>query len=305
MAVLPQYRFERLEDRHFPAVSHIFKAAFGIKRSPAYLKAKYDTAWCGVRHVAHLAFKGDTPAGFYGAVPQRFRRGDATLLGAHTCDSFVVPEFQRQGLHRELALRTYDHMREVDIRFVYAYHSEATYRQCQKLGWADLAQLRGYYLPTGAWPGMKVRNRLFPGKWPAAFDNLERLVSMPNSQASEDTLTLDYCPEFFTYKSFTPNRVLQLGASKVWLKTGGTLLVGDMQAEDTETLKNDLETLRTLAGRVGYGRILFQVFPGSTIDLLLKEVAVGFDSWPISYKCLSDPIEMSVWRGNFGDLDTF
>lgn len=294
-----------MTDKDLPAIQYLMREVFGKRYSLEYLAKKYDTAWAGLQNVAYLAFHQDAPVAMYGALAQRFRRGNETLLGVHTCDSFTLSQFQGQGLHRELALQAYETMRSEGVQFVYAYHSEATFHACKKLDWQEGPHLIGYWVETGKPAWSRLRNKLQPDFFPRSFHPHLKKGGMHNSHQKEHVLHVDYAPDFFQYKSFTPNAVISDGKAHFWVKSGAVLMVGDGYAETDSDLKNGVDWLKNLSGKAGFGKILFQAHPESALNRVLPSFSVGFQSWLVGYCPFSETVDWKKWRGNFGDLDTF
>lgn len=286
---------------------YLFREVFKKRVSEEYLTKKYDTSWTGLKHVAWLAYQSGQPVAMYGALPQRFRQGNDTFLGVHTCDSFTLETHQRKGLHQELALRAYECMRGEGVPFVYAYHSEATYHSCKKLNWKEGPVMQGFWLPTNRLGYARIRNRLFPERIPAGLLKLRHDSEFMNSYHGGLHFHVDYANDLLAYKSFSSNLVIRLGSAIFWVKSGAVLMVGDARAENEEDMLNGVKALQDFAGQNGFAKILFQLHPEAALKLALKEIpgVVPFDSWPVGYLPLGGDVDWKNWRGNYADLDTF
>lgn len=309
---MENYQFRRLSDALLPDVQRLFLEVFQKRVSLSYLKGKYDTSYLGVKHLCFLAYAGERPVSFYGALPQQFSHPNGAFLAAHTCDSFTVPDHQRKGLHRQLALKTYALMQEHGLKFVYAFHSENTYHSCKKLDWKEGKRMHGYWIGTGGLPWGKIARKL-PLVKKAYLNRLEhklkQLEASPqhfqNSQSGTSGIWQDYQPSFLAYKAFAGNSLIELEGVRFWIKGTGAILVGDAVFQDQAQFLKGLESLKALARSLGLPKILFQTGQGSPLDLALQSFATGFESWRAGYLSFSPELDMDGLKVNFGDLDTF
>ena len=311
---MSKYTFPRLEDKRIPHVKYLFKEVFNKKVTQNYLWAKYDTSYLGAKHLCYLAYHDDEPIAFYGAIPQRFRTRGQEFLAVHTCDSFTMAAYQRQGLHRDLALKSYDLMKEHGVKFVYAFHSENTFHSCKKLGWDEGKRMRGYYLITGAFPMGQMMFKV--GLQKSVIHKADRLFhryqiekhEFTNSQAGEEGMWHDYQRSFFMYKSYSPNYLLDFIGVKFWIKVAGAAIwVGDVSFGNREHFFQGHHALAKFGKKLGIPKILYQVRVGTPLDAALRTVEPdpGFESWRVGYLAFDESLDMSQLNVNFGDLDTF
>jgi GNAT superfamily N-acetyltransferase len=304
-------RFERLGDTNLEDALELYNSVFRKRASLDYLRRKYDTAYTGLKHITYLAYDGSTPVGFYGALPQVFTCDGSDFIGVHTCDSITHPQYQGRGVHRDLALRAYDLMRDHGVKLVYAFHSEATFHACKKLSWSSLQRMRGFRIPVRTLPVATMCQRL-PGLV-TVFDRRARAVlarfadqtPFVNSNQGEGAMCVRYSPEFFRYKSFSANGVVRAGPIRAWVKVAGGLMIGDLEFVSEADLWAGLPGLQALARRIGCNHILFQTFPGSRLERCLSRRLQSFDSWLVGYLTFDPEVPVDRWLANFGDLDTF
>ncbi len=312
MPAASSFRFERLCNNHWEALQSLFLEVFHKRVSVEYLQRKYDTSYTGVKHLTYLAFDGERPIAFYGALPQTFSFGDKTLLGVHTCDSITLPSYQRRGLHGTLAQKAYALMRDHGVRFVYAFHSDATLRACAPLGWQTHHRMQAHRIPTGIPPLATAFHRTsLLGR---LHDRLGRRIlqsqisdpnTFDNSAVTRGEMCVRYSAEFFAYKDFTPNAILDFGGCRAWVRSGPGLWVGDLHFDDSESLDQTIIGLKRLARRLGCSHILFQTSPGTALNTELGSRFQGVDSWIVGWLPFDDDLPSGSWQTNFGDLDTF
>jgi GNAT superfamily N-acetyltransferase len=303
---------EPLSERLFDGVAALHRSTFRSHCTREHLAAKYDTSWVGVGTVATVAVADGRVVGFYGAIPQRFRREPHTFAGVHTCDSMVAAECRGRGLHGRMAREAYRLMSDRGVLLAYAYHSEATFRACEPLGWDVAMRLNTYRFPISTLPmsTLAFRHRTLERAYLRFWRRLIAPIrvdppSMENSGRRTGSLHVDYSPEFFAYKRFSPNAIVTLAGTSVWIRAGRTLWVGDFDAPDQATAHRGLDGLVRLARRAGSHAVVFQVSPGSwTDDILSSRGTPGIGARVGTLK-LGDPVDLANWNANFGDFDTF
>ncbi|MFT4524337.1 MAG: hypothetical protein ACI85F_000478 [Bacteroidia bacterium] len=311
MAEKAPYRTERLDDSNLKDVQFLYKKIFGKRISLENLTKKYDTSYTGIKHVTFLAYDGTKPIAFYGALPQLMNHKGETILAVHTCDSLTLPDYQRKGLHKMLALKAYDLMKEQGVRFVYAFHSENTFHSCKKLDWELGITIRGFTIKTAGLPFVKALRKFRPFIGP--LNRYNRNVLLPfqipvetfENSNSNSGLYHVYDQAFFSYKCFTNNLVIKIENVKFWLNITSRVSVGDVVFESETDLLKGIKKLKKLTSQIGLNEILFQTTPGSKIEHALSKHFTGFESWKVGFYCFDDEIDVRQLKSNFGDLDTF
>lgn len=304
-------RFERLSDSNLPHVLELYNETFKDPITLDRLRRKYDTSYLGLRHLTYLAYDGGTPVAFYGALPQEFIADGEVFFGVHTCDSITRAGYRGRGVHRDLAEQAYRLMKNHGVRLVYAFHSEATFHACRKLGWSTHARMRGFKIPVAGLPVAALCRRLssFRPRYDAHLRRVLHAEADPrpfvNSHYREGAMCVRYSPAFFAYKTFSHNAVVSVGPTRAWVKAAGGLMVGDVEFDREDDIVAGVAGLRRLARRLGCHHLLFQTFPGSRLETSLSRHWRGFDTWLVGYRAFDSTLPVDRWRTNFGDLDTF
>ena len=305
---LKNIRTERLSEANMPHLRFLYNTIFGKKESLNYLKSKYTTPASESRYLSFLAYAEEKPVAFYGAIPQRFRRGEEISWGAHTCDSLTLPEWQGQGLHALLAKESYALMQEQGFRFVYAYHSENTFHSCKKLGWQVARNLLGCEISISKLPVSGLRHQLGFSRQnlnkAGVLKNDKSFIENPWSQVGR-FWQVDYDLEWFKYKRFSPNGVVQAGPLKAWIRLKTDLWVGAMEAGTPPQIKTALRALIELGRQVGATKILFQMESDSPVLPFLEENNIVFECFRLGYFSWEPDFEIGNYRFNLSDLDTF
>jgi hypothetical protein len=304
------YKYYQLEKTHLKDVQYIFLKAFNKKVSIDYLIHKYDTSYLGIKPVATIAYDNQKPIAFYGAIPQLFELNGDKFLIALACDSYTLPQYQKKGLHYNLALRSYELMKKYDLKLVYAFHSENTYYSTKKLNWIELPSMKRFHIHTGALPIAKVINKLRLNK---LFSRLMFSVFKPyiiqtaeNPLAMNNKLHQRYSKSFYKYKeSFNPHFIISINNCIFYVKCSSILHIGYIDYKNIASLKAALETLTKLCKKMGISEILFQLDSTTKQHKELSILEEGLPSWKMGYLLFDEQIDISKIGFNYADVDTF
>jgi Acetyltransferase (GNAT) domain len=308
------YRIARISDAHMEGVTYLFNALFQKKVTTAYLRQKYDTAYCGLSQVSYLAYtaEGEVVA-LYGALPFAFQQGALTMHIVQACDSLTLPTHQRRGLHFRLANAAYEDMRAQGVWFVFALHSDTTYQHTKRLGWKAGTRMSRFHVRINTLPVNKIIYRFFPALFPA-YDRWvrrrwRRLIQpdawFDNPLHAEGWLCVRYTPAFFRYKAFSGSYILHIEGIYIWVKLQGALLVGALSACDEAAVRKVLDRLRPMCRRAGISEILFQISSDTRLAHSLAALLPAHPSWLVGYLDFNGMANFDALRFNFGDLDAF
>lgn len=305
------YRYERLSDDRIADVKFLFKKVFKKNVSSEYLLKKYATDYVGVKHMCFLAYHDNMPVAFYGAVPQLFNYDQQLFKVAHACDSITLPSHHRKGLHTNLALRSYDLMRENNIKFVYAMHSEKTLRATKKLGWKVGENMIRYHIPIFTVPIAKVTNRIsfldqaYQKRVKSILSHFKLQTSFLNPLNDKNWLSQAYSDSFFDYKNFSPNHLIEVKGVKMWLKVQSIIHVGAFQSESVLKLKAAITDLIKIGKKIGATEIQFHTSDQTVQNSQLNQLHSGLNSWTVGYLDLDSALPLEKFKLNYGDHDTF
>jgi len=302
------YRLKRVDNNDFPAIKELFWKVFKKKVSLHYLQNKYNTSYLGVQYICSIAYCDDVPVAFYGAIPQKFKNNEREIFVAHACDSYTLPNHQRKGLHYELARFAYDIMRENDMKYVYAFHSENTYFSTKKLGWKEHEHLQRYHIKVHTLPIGKVLNKL---RWTNIYDvffnqkvSLEATKKLTSEH--EEKFQIQLKDNFITYKnSFKSHYCIELEGCVFWLKIQAIIHVGKFYAPSAEALQKAIKKLKRKAFMLGITEFLFQVDADSNMAKQLQTIIQPKESWLVGYLDFDPDINLNDFIFTYSDLDTF
>jgi GNAT superfamily N-acetyltransferase len=302
------YQLKRVDNNDFPAIKELFWKVFKKKVTLTYLQNKYNTSYLGVNYICSIAYCDDIPVAFYGAIPQKFKNNKEEIYVAHACDSYTLPNHQRKGLHYELAKLAYEIMKEHDMKYVYAFHSENTYYSTKKLGWKEHENLQRFHVKVNTLPVGKVLNKL---RW----TNLYNVFFNQNvSQKAIDKLTsehkekfrLKFTKDFIEYKnSFKSHYCIEIDECVFWVKIQAIMHVGKFYAPSAEALQKALKKLKRKAFFLGITELLFQVDQHSIMATQLQTVVQPKESWLVGYLDFDPQIDLKEFIFTYSDLDTF
>lgn len=304
------YSYYQFEEKHIKDAQYIFKNAFNFLVSEDFIKNKYNTSHLGIESISTIAFDKDKPIAFYGAIPQMFTNGKQEILIAHACDSYTLPEYQKKGLHYNLALKSYQLMQQNNIKMVYAFHSENTFYSTKKLNWKEYKNLIRFHIKTSNIPRSKIYNKL-------GFNNITHAKALKvlqpyiikkakNSFSKTDFFHQKYNSEFYNYKNgFNNHFLVKLDGCTFYLKLNSIVNVGFFDFDTEENFKTGVEKLKALISKIGFNEMLFQVDSHSNQHNILLKTLKPSPSWLLGYLPFDEMIDITEFRFNFTDLDTF
>ena len=302
-------KYVRMEDCYLPDLQMLFAKIFRRKVTIEYLQNKYDTGYLGIKYLCCMAFDQKKAIAFYGAIPQKFTRGNESILVAHACDSLTLEEYRRKGLHYNLARMSYEIMRSAGVKFVYAFHSENTYWSTRKLNCKEGIHMQRNHLRVNMVPFAKAWRKIFLEKF---YQKYVIRILQPYSTnfkigVPPEKFQQDYNPNFLDYKSnFTGIHCLNLEDCQFIIKIESIMKVGFFVAPTIQQFRIALDKLKHIAFILGVNEILFQVSPNSTCGQMLDNVLESKQSWLVGYFSFDKRFDdLSQFDFNYLDLDTF
>jgi hypothetical protein len=276
------------------------------------LRRKYNTSYLGKPYFGYFAFRNDRPVAFHGCILFRLKYSDQTELAAQFGSAMTLKEFSGQGLFTRLGEMTEEDLKKEGIRMIFGFPNQnSEFGYINKLGWKFEVRMNGYKVRTRAIPYEKILRRTgFQNLYQRMAESaLEKLILknyvLSNSLENADKVTVLRDENFFRYKNFTSNYILDLNGIKLWVKPCGALHVGDLERITENKLTQLMKDLKLLARRLGLSEIIFQFPEGSENDQLFKKHFQGFSSWIVGYKSLGTNWPLKKLQLCYGDLDTF
>lgn len=302
------YRLKRVDKSDFLAIKELFWKVFNKKVTLAYLQNKYNTSYLGINYICSIAYYKEIPVAFYGAIPQKFKNNNEEILVAHACDSYTLPNHQRKGLHYALAKFAYKIMKENNIKFVYAFHSENTYYSTKKLGWKEHKRLNRFHIKISTLPLGKVLNKLgFSSIYKFFLNkNISQKAIEKLTQNNKEKYQLKFNDNFVNYKNkFNNHYCVVLEDCVFWIKIQAIIHVGKFYAPNEIALKKAIKKLKQKAFLLGIDQVLFQVDSKSTTFKQLQTIVKAKESWLVGYLDFDSKINLEDYIFTYSDLDTF
>ncbi len=304
-------RIEVFQDEHFPGLLRLHREVFRSAAEPHQLQAKYRGQWAGPAHPSFVALLADEVVGFYGLLPQRLRQGGDTFRALQSADIVVARAHQRHGIHRQLYEAALHHARSNNVSLVYGFVNERSHRIYQSLGW-HTHHLELFVLPVATLPlaALAARIGALQRSWERTFHRvcqplLGSRETFRSSAATTKLMHVDYAADYFAYRCFSPNHVLDLGSAAAWVRGGPQLWVGDLNAVDDEAHDRAVAGLVGLARRLGMRAVVFQTSPLGPLACRLRRRRRARPGYRVNSIALRDHVHLESWDCHFGDLDTF
>ncbi|MBL0340306.1 MAG: GNAT family N-acetyltransferase [Bacteroidetes bacterium] len=146
---------DRLQD-----LQKLYHLTFGKRYSVNYIRLKYDTAYTGMQHVANIAYDGNKPVAFLGAVPMPFLLNNTKLIGVQYCDYMTLPEYRRRGIHSQLLESTTDFVSKEGADFIFAMHTINSANGDLRFNWNFQEPLNAYVISLQAPRIFQLANRM-------------------------------------------------------------------------------------------------------------------------------------------------
>ena len=306
------YDFKPLTEANLHLVLPLYQKVFNRKFSIAQLRAKFFSEYSPVPCQAFFAFHDEMPVAFLSTIPFLMCYEEKTELSAQLCDAMTLPSYRRRGLITRLIDIADQSLRQKGFRFIWGFLNYNTEPLLVgKMGWQGQNRMRCFKIPISTFSQealfrkTKIFSRYFQERLKKQLYPLTVDAILPNSAISEGVVATLRDRNYYRYKSFTPNYIIKLNNTLVWIKPVGGLLIGDMEIQSEKQFAESLEQLKILASKLGLSKITFQVNCGTLLDQLLSKRYAGFDTWLTGYKNYNSDFPLEKLMFTYGDLDTF
>ena len=162
------FRFERLSDDNIHHLATLFKSVYKKQIAVSYLQCKYDTSYLHPHKFGYFAFHNNIPVAFSGMIPYLMEYNGKKELSVQTSDSMTHPSYERMGLFKSVAEKSYEDLRRERFSFIWSFPNEASVMAAtKKLNWQITAPMTGYCIPVlSKYKAYAIRtaNEIFYGK---------------------------------------------------------------------------------------------------------------------------------------------
>ncbi len=313
MADSPEYTYLRVSENNLNYIKDLYLDCFKENVPLGFLKKKYDTSFAGLRDVGFFAMsQSGNPAAYYGVFPVLFTYNEKDILAAQSGDTMTHSEHRGEGLFVNLAKHTYEFAKNNGVEFIFGFPNDQSYRGFVKLNWQFSGYTNKYQIYVTTLPLAKLSQKMtflkpvyntetnfFIKKY------LSRKSSFDNPLAASDTLTVNRNKNYFNYKSYYPKHLLNIDGHSVWLRTDGSMLVGDIENPEEDSFDKILSVLKSIAFKLGNHKIIFQTLKDSELDKCLSKRFTATEGLAVGWLPLKTDLDVSKIKVSFADFDTF
>ena len=294
-----------------PDLQALFFAIFGRRFSLDYLRAKYDTQYLGIHHIAHFAFSEGKAVAFVGAVPMPFLNNGTSYVGVQLCDYMTLPAFRRKGIHSELVQRILAMAKTKGADFAFAMHTNESLEGDPHIGWKLFEPLSVYVLEVTGNLITQSLNRFLPSlsqsntKLKAALGRYLKDEFEQRAASLRDTFSVDYSPAYRKYREFGGSYSIALQGFEAWIKTHKVIEIGALNLLDKEKVEAGLNIIEAAAKKLGFRKMIIQLPPNSEFHAFLKNRTNGVVGYRPAIIPLKDGLSVTNLHLNAADFDTF
>jgi len=312
---MSEYKIEKLNSTNLKDLLPIYENAFGHQVSIDFLLKKQDTSAFDLSLVGFIAYdKNNNPSAFYGVYPCYAMYQNKKYLVAQSGDTMTHSEHVGNGLFTKLALATYGFCKENGIHLIFGFPNENSYPAfIKKLNWTHFDDMIPYLIRVKCIPWIRLKNTFkFPqslhNRWCNFILNSQtKGVPFQSSCLIDETPVVDHSKDFFEYKTYGENYLIQVNGINVWVKFDDTfLLIGDVERCDENTFLTTIRSLKKLAFKMGLPHLRFQTSSGTWGESLFKKYAVQMEiKYPVGGINFTNEIPMEKMKFTGADNDTF
>jgi hypothetical protein len=306
------YNFQALSEENMHWLIPLYKKVFNKNYQHKQIHAKFTTNYTGLAAQGHFAILNEEVVAFHGAIPVVMQYKDQTELAAQYGDAMTLKGHTGKGLFTKLGILTDELLKQKGVRFVWGFPNQnSEYGYVNKLNWKGNNRMQAFIIPLSKVSEEVLRRKANIGV-ESFQEKIKRIIEpirieKVNLQSvnTDQYPSVQHSTNFFEYKSFSPNYMIDLAGCKVWIKTEGGLLVGDVEQKSEEQFTELIQHLVQLGKKLGLHQLVFQFSPNSTHCQWMKKHYKAVDSWLIGYKNFNSDFPLEELQLTYGDLDTF
>ena len=312
---MEKYCFKKLSDKNIAHLIPIYRNAFGKEIEISALIQKQDTSAFGPSFVGYIAYaENNEPAAFYGVFPCLLEYKGQKYLVAQSGDTMTHPAHTGKGLFTQLALKTYEYCKENGIHLVFGFPNQNSYPGfVKKLGWVHFDDMEVYTIraPGISWyrirKYLKLSDALHKRRGNRILNKQKPGKPFTSSCQSEDVPVIDHSADFFSYKTYEKNYLLNIEGLNVWLKFDTHFIyVGDIEKSSEEKTLRVIQALKSLARRMFIPHIRFQGSTGTPLSQFFAKYGLKLEAkHPIGGVNFSHEIPLEKIKFTMADNDTF
>lgn len=312
---MTEYRFTRVSENNVNDLLQIHKDAFGVDLNLDDFKLKQNTSQFGDSYVGFIAYdKHNQPAAFYGVYPCQIEYQGKYYLVAQSGDTMTHSEHSGKGLFTQLAIKTYDYCKENGFHLVFGFPNENSFPGfIKRLGWSHFDDMTPYLIRVKCISWIRLKNSFklsqnLHNRWCRfVLNNLKKGVPFKSSCLEFEIPVVDHSKDFFNYKSYSENYLINIKGINVWLKFDDTFLyIGDIELCSEAQFNKTIRTLKRLAFKMGLPHLRFHSSSNTWGASLFKKYGVPMEvNYPIGGISFKNEIPLEKLKFTGADNDTF
>jgi GNAT superfamily N-acetyltransferase len=310
-----EYKFIKVSRYNINDIQFIYKDAFGLDLNLDQLKKKQNTHTFGDSYVGFIAYdEHKQPAAFYGVYPCLVDYQGKKYLVAQSGDTMTHSAHTGKGLFTQLAQKTYDYCKENGFHLVFGFPNENSFPGfIKRLGWSHFDDMTPYLIRVKCIPWIRLKNtfklpQALHSKWcHFVLSRMKKGSPFKSSSANDETPVVDHSAEFFAYKTYSKNYLIQLNGINLWLKFDDTfLLIGDFETRSEAEFEQTIKRLKRLAFFLGLPHLRFQTSSSTEGERLFQKFGIPMQvNYPVGGINFSGEIPLEKLKFTGADNDTF
>jgi hypothetical protein len=313
---ISEYRFEKAGEQSIAHLQYIYSDAYGKEELAERLQRKLDTSVFGQSYVGFIAYSSENePAAFYGVFPCMAVYNNEKYLVAQSGHTMTHSKHTGKGLFTTLARMTYDYCRENGIHLVFGFPNQNSYPGfTKKLDWIHFDDMHAYLIRVKCIPWLRLKNffklsATMHQKWGNfILSQYNRGIAFHSSCIGDDIIAVDHSNDFFSYKTYAKNYLIQIAGVNVWLKFSEQfLLIGDIGKCSDEEFTKVIRNLKALSFFLGLPHIRMHCSSGVWLEKqFINTNAKKMEaSYPVGGINLTKIIPLEKMKFTTADNDTF
>jgi len=312
---MSEYRIERISESNLSDLIPIYQSAFGNKLDLNVFKKKQSTHNFGDAYVGFIAYDNkQNPAAFYGVYTCEVSYNGNTYRSAQSGDTMTHKDHGGKGLFTLLANKTYDYCKEQGFHCVFGFPNENSFPGFTKrLGWSHFDNLTPYLIRVKCIPWIRLKNTFklpqsIHNKWCRFILNVKRKgQAFKSSCHTNENPVIDHSQEFFQYKIYEENFLIQIKGKNVWVKFDDTfLLIGDLEKCSEEEFLVVIGKLKRIAFWMGLPHLRFHACSDTWGESMFKKYGNPMMvKYPVGGINFTNEIPLEKMKFTAADNDTF
>lgn len=312
---MDDYSIHRISESNVVDLIAVYQSAFGNHFELEKFNKKQNTLDFGDSYVGYIAYdKNNNAVAFYGVYPCIVQFNGNVFKAAQSGDTMTHKDHMGKGLFTLLATKTYEYCKENGFHLVFGFPNENSFPGfIKRLGWSHFDDLKPYLIRVKCIPWIRLKNTF---RLPQSIHNtwcrfrLKRLKKgqpFSSSCMTDDTPVVDHSKEFFTYKTYSENYLIQLKGINVWLKFDDTfLIIGDIEKCTEEQFLVIVKALKNIAFWMGLPHLRFHTSSNTWGETVFKKYGEAMElSYPVGGINFTQEIPLEKMKFTAADNDTF